>query len=58
MVLATAGAGCAVRAQSSRLAVFGGLGISFNICRGTFGRLPRRDSRPNRRVTITLVREA
>ena len=23
------------RAQSSRLAVFGGLGMSFNICRGT-----------------------
>jgi hypothetical protein len=25
------------RAQSSRLAVFGGLGMSFNICRGTLG---------------------
>ena len=27
------------RAQSSRLAVFGGLGMSFNICRGTLGSL-------------------
>ena len=25
--------------QSSRLAVFGGLGMSFNICRGTLGSL-------------------
>jgi hypothetical protein len=27
------------RAQSSRLAEFGGLGMSFNICRGTLGSL-------------------
>jgi hypothetical protein len=27
------------RAQSSRLAVFGGRGMSFNICRGTLGSL-------------------
>jgi hypothetical protein len=27
------------RAQSSRLAEFGGLGMSFNICRGTLGNL-------------------
>jgi hypothetical protein len=27
------------RPQSSRLAEFGGLGMSFNICRGTFGSL-------------------
>jgi hypothetical protein len=26
-------------AQSSRLAEFGGLGMSFNICRGTLGSL-------------------
>jgi len=37
-------------AQSSRLAEFGGLGMSFNICRGTLGSLaiftamPRRDN--------------
>jgi hypothetical protein len=44
-------------AQSSRLAVFGGLGMSFNICRGTLGSLAMftairnassRNSRPNR----------
>jgi hypothetical protein len=28
-------------AQSSRLAVFGGRGMSFNICRGTLGSFPR-----------------
>ena len=28
-----------LRTQSSRLAVFGGLGMSFNICRGTLGSL-------------------
>jgi hypothetical protein len=28
-------------AQSSRLAVFGGRGMSFNICRGTLGSLVR-----------------
>jgi hypothetical protein len=45
----------AYRAQSSRLAGFGGRGMSFNICRGALGSLaiftairPRRDSRPNR----------
>ena len=27
------------RPQSFRLAVFGGLGMSFNICRGTLGSL-------------------
>ena len=27
------------RAQSSQLAVFGGLGMSFNVCRGTLGSL-------------------
>jgi hypothetical protein len=26
-----------ILAQSSRLALFGGLGMSFNICRGTLG---------------------
>jgi hypothetical protein len=29
------------RAQSSRLALFGGRGMSFNICRGTLGKLSR-----------------
>jgi hypothetical protein len=29
----------ALDAQSSRLAEFGGLGMSFNICRGTLGSL-------------------
>jgi hypothetical protein len=28
-----------LRTQSSRLAVFGGRGMSFNICRGTLGSL-------------------
>ena len=31
------------RAQSSRLAEFGGRGMSFNICRGTLGSLVHRD---------------
>jgi hypothetical protein len=31
------------RTQSSRLAEFGGLGMSFNICRGTLGSNVQRD---------------
>ena len=36
------------RPQSSRLAVFGGRGMSFNICRGTLGSL----------ATFTAIRNA
>ena len=38
-VRAAGSAECWPRTQSSRLAEFGGLGISFNICRGTLGSL-------------------
>jgi hypothetical protein len=47
-----------IEAQSSRLAEFGGLGMSFNICRGTLGSLAmftaikNASSRDNRFIDI------
>jgi hypothetical protein len=50
-------------AQSSRLAEFGGLGMTFNICRGTLGssamftairNASSRNSRPNRLSSCPL----